>query len=220
LRPDALTLLAEALRKDPALLGATGVPSSGRAAEKLRNHMLKHGGIHGNLYAMSAEAMRLTRASGFHLPLGLYRNDGLLGSAMVYRFDPAQFKWNEKLFLVHPTATWTVHAAPFWSRDNLLGQFKRRLRQAQGDLENRAARQHLTIERLPPQNMARTVQQLVNNWMAAQPAQLRRLYLRRPLTYFAAKKLRQPRDWSAAELPAEMLANRHAPQESRTLAQP
>lgn len=204
--PNALALLAEALDNSPDALAATGVPTDGRSAQVIRSSMIQNGGIHGNLFALSTYAMTQFQARKFRLPLGLYRTDPLIGAVMMYRFSPSKFCWNRCRIVVHPHASWVVKQDPVWSRTKLLGHMRRLLRQAQGELENRAAREHLSIRQLEPETMARTINGFVNEWTAAHPAQARHVFLTRPLTYFAARILKQEKNWFAATIPAQLLA--------------
>jgi hypothetical protein len=205
-KPDALEALSEKLAQTESALGATGVPSCGRSAPKLRAQMLKTGGLHGNLHAIRAEAMAALRANEFRLPLGLYRTDSLIGAVLMFGLDPANNKWDPKRVAVAPDALWDVQGMSDLNWKNISTQAKRVLRQAQGDLENRAAREHLAVKRLPPQKMPRTARQLVNDWLEEHPKQARSLFFKRPLCLHAARKLKAERDWSAAWTPPELVA--------------
>ena len=210
-KPDALAAMERRLAATPGALGASGVPTCGRSAAKLREQMLREGGIHGNLYAVSAEGMRAIRAAGFRLPLGLYRTDPLLSSVLKFRLDPANHKWEHGRVAVEPEATWDVAGMSRLTIGNLTGQFKRMLRQAQGDLENRAAREHLAIKRLAPQLLPATAQDLITGWLDAQPAQARSLFMKRPLCLYAARKVREARDWSSTQVAPALVLSRQAP---------
>lgn len=201
LRTDALSLLQEGLDAHLYALGTTGVPTSGRSASALRREMLEHGGIHGNLYAFRDSTMTLLRQRGVRLPLGLYRTDPLLGAVLAFGFDPARHQWDLKRIHVHPQATWHVEKRGIWRPRDVMAQYKRRLRQAQGALENRAVRHHLQLNKRLPELLPRTVNELINGWLEGQPAQRRSLFLRQPLTLYAARKMREARDWSDAEVP-------------------
>lgn len=204
-RANALALLAAGLRDAPDALGATGVPTSGRSAEALRRLMLKEGGIHGNLFAIREPVMAAIRQRAFRLPLGLYRTDSLIGAALVYRLDPGQNNWDMTRMFVHPEATWDVRQTATWKPKDLWGQYKRKLRQAQGVLENRAVRQHLAVEKRSPEALPVTVSELVEKWIANCPEEARSIFLKQPLTMYAARKLRQPRDWSGTSSPPVLL---------------
>lgn len=204
-RPDALRLLADALAANPGMLAATGVPSMGRGAVALRARMLREGGIHGNLHVIAAPTMRRLRAAGIRLPLGLYRVDGTLGAMLAFDLDPARNAWEPRRVFVHADATWDLPDPPRLSPAFLLGQWKRRLRQAQGDLENAAVRDHMAVRKLSPASLPATVDALVMDWRARHPAAARALMWRNPLRAWAWNKLRQPRDFAAAARPSRWL---------------
>jgi len=93
-----------------------------------------------------------------------------------------------------------------WSWKHVAGQLRRLLRQAQGSLENAAAREHLSIRRLPPQALPATTAGLVDGWIGAHRRQALRLFLRQPLALVALRKLRRRSDWDRAALPPEAMA--------------
>ncbi len=199
-RPDALAAMERRLAETPDALGATGVPTCGRSATAIREQMLREGGIHGNLFAISAEGMEGIRRVGFRLPLGIYRTDPLIGSVLMFRLDPVNNTWDPRRIAVAADATWHVDGIEDINWKNIKSQFKRILRQAQGDLENKAAREHLAVRKLPPQQLPLTVAELIANWIETQPAQARALFRKRPLAAYAARKVAQPRDWSATSI--------------------
>jgi hypothetical protein len=205
--PDALDALQQALSTSPAALAATGVPSSGRSAEWQRARMLREGGFQGNLHVLRSEVMQTVRTSGIRLPLGLYRTDSLTGALLLLGLDPAVHQWDNGRIAVAPGATWKVRQLERLTYSSLVSQWKRTLRQAQGELENRAVREHLVVKRLAPHLLAPTTHTLVNGWIAEQPKQARQLFRKRPLCAYAAWRLRTPRDWSAASLPPVKLAD-------------
>jgi hypothetical protein len=204
-REDALSLMDKGLHETPTALGATGVPTSGRSAAALRRLMLKEGGIHGNLYAIREPIMASLKQRGFRLPLGLYRTDALIGAVLVYRLDPSQNTWDMARMFVHPEATWHVQQTGIWKPKDIWAQYKRKLRQAQGILENRAVRQHLAMEKLSPEALPRTVSELVGKWIGDRPKEAWNIFLKQPLTLYAACKLRQSRDWSHTDSPPVLL---------------
>jgi len=204
-RPDALAAMERRLAETPDALGASGVPSCGRSATAIREQMLRQGGIHGNLFAISAEGMEGIRKTGFKLPLGIYRTDPLIGSVLMFRLDPVNHTWEPRRIAVAPDATWHVDGIEDITWGNIKSQFKRILRQAQGELENKAAREHLAVQRLPPAQLPLTVAELIANWTKTQPAAARSLFLKRPLCAYAARKVAQPRDWSATSIPPRLV---------------
>ena len=202
---DALARLEASLGQDGDVLGATGVPSSGRSALSLRERMVREGGFHGNMHAITADAMMQLRATGVRLPLGLYRTDSLIGAILLFRLDPASHRWDRRRIVVNPEATWHVSGATGLSFKKAVGQFKRRLRQAQGDLENRAVRDYLSVRRAPVNAMPKTARELVLSWIDANPGEARHLYMGNPFRLYAANKLRAPQDWTAAERAPEVV---------------
>ena len=215
-RRDAFTALKRRLAESPEALGVTGVPSVGRSAAKARQYMIQHGGFQGNMHALSSEAMVGIRERGLRLPLGLYRTDSLIGALLLLKLAPESVNWEPKRIVVAADATWDIPGhAPFAFR-NIKAQFKRILRQAQGELENRALREHMTVQRLPAQQLPETAAELVNRWIAAQPQQARAL-LKRPTCRYAAYKLRDQRDWSAAKLPLRLLHGSDGSEDSQEL---
>lgn len=204
-KPDALDLLVEGLAATPDALAATGVPTMGHGADTLRAEMLAHGGIHGNLHVIAGGAMARLRAAGIRLSLGLYRVDGTLGAVLAFDLDPAQNAWAPRRIHVHGRATWDLPDPPRLSPAFLLAQWKRRLRQAQGDLENAAVRDHMEVRKLSPSNLPATVDALVLDWCARHPATARALMLRNPLRAWAWRKLQRPRDFAAAAEPSRWL---------------
>ena len=205
--PDSLHLLEDAFVDNPEAWAASAVPTVGRSAKRLRGRMQTEGGIHGSLYALRGSVVELLRSSGVRLPIGIYRNDSLLGAIMCFSADPGSHRWNAKRIAVVRGATWT-HEALRWTRwASVVTQWKRLRRQAQGVLENAAVRQHLALDRLPPESLPGTAAELIARWRAAHPADALAL-LRHPLRRRAARQLALPRDWSLAERAPELLLDR------------
>lgn len=206
--PDALAKLDDGMTGATGALAASGVPSSGRTAARLRSDMLRDGGLHGNLYALAKAAMVHVRQASFKLPVGIYRTDSALGSALGFGFEPARHAWSPREFIhVEAHASWLTDEKQWWRYSDLSGQLKRKLRQAQGTLENLAVRQWLAIEQRLPEHLPSNVVELVLSWAAAHPADARQALRRNPLAYLALRKLREPRDWGGvAVMPRLCLA--------------
>jgi len=209
-KPDALDAIERHLAVTPKALAASGVPTCGRSAKRLREQMLRSGGIHGNLYAVTGAGMQALRAARFRMPLGLYRTDPMLGAALTFRLDPVNSPWTRGSVVAVAGATWDVDGISDLSYKNIVGYFKRRLRQAHGVLENRALREHMSIKRLPLRDLPATSQDMVNAWIASQPAEARSLFRRQPSCLYAARKLRIARDWSSAQVPPSLVRQRDA----------
>lgn len=188
---DSLTEINNGLDSSSSALAASGVPTTGRSARVLREEMMRSGGIHGNLYAIRGKVVRLLRERKFRLPLGIYRTDPTLGAALAFALDPAHNEWKLKeRILVHPEATWSCPSLIWWSLSDLRAQGKRLFRQAQGNLENAAIRDHLAIRRKLPECLPQTVSELVLSWMDKNPWTTRKIFAKNPLCLLAAYKLR------------------------------
>jgi hypothetical protein len=203
--PEALKLMSESLAAKPETLAVSAVPTVGRSANSLRQTMLKGGGIHGNLFGVRREVCLRLRERGFRLPLGTYWTDGLMGAVFCFGLDPSCNDWESRRVGAHPQATWRLDPAVWWRPKDIRSYFRRRLRQAQGRLENRAIREHLANQRKTPESLPATSSELVEKWIAACPKAARQLFIRNPLCLLGLRKLRQPRDWSEATRPPELV---------------
>ena len=209
-RSDAFRLIDAGLAENSQALAATGVPTVGKSAGALRQQMLASGGLHGNLYAIRPEVIALLKARDFRLPVGLYRNDSLLGAVLNYNLDPVRCTWEPARVLVHPRATWGLHADPMSLQQRIRMHVKRLIRQSQGALENRAVRDHLSLQRRAPEALPAMVSTLVGGWVANHRRDAFRMFLRNPLTRFAYNKLRRPPNLIGIDVPPELLASRNA----------
>ena len=201
---DAFSLLEQALCRDPEVWCASGVPSVGHSASALRQEQIKEHGLHGNLFCLSDETMRRLLSSGFRLPRGMYRVDSTIGAVIKYSLDPRSNSWNPNRIAVEDCASWETDVKKWWSRSDLQSQIKRRIRQAQGDLENQAVKHHLAEKKRPPEEMPDTVLELVQTWIHENPLQAKKL-LSNPLRRYAYGQLNHPRDWSLAKRPPEQI---------------
>ncbi|NUZ05151.1 hypothetical protein [Piscinibacter koreensis] len=204
--PDAFRRLAAALARQPASLAATGVPTRGPSAGRLRREMIEHGGLQGNLHALRRSTMELIRARGFRLPVGTYRTDTVLGAALAFGMAPADTRFDMHAHIaVAADATWDKHMEPWWTYRALGGYLRRMRRQALGQLERRAISFVFGVERRAPERLPPTIEGLVLHWADNRPGEARKLAWRSPLTLRAMKALRAGRDWQAASIPPRLL---------------
>lgn len=161
---DAFSLIASSMRDEPTRLAATGVPSHGRSATKVRTRMLAQGGINGSLYALKATTINELRRIGFRLPVGIYRTDPLVGAVLCFNFRPDQNKWNPGRILVQPDATWRIPERKYTNIKDVRAYFRRRRRQALGLLVNAAVKKHLAVNRYPPEDLPEFGDELIVNW--------------------------------------------------------
>ena len=187
---NSLSLISAGLDSNSNALAATGVTTTGRSARLLRKELLTHGGLHGNLYALKGDVMRKLKDINFLLPIGIYRTDPTVGAALAYALDPSRNSWNLKQrILVHPKATWIAPELSPWRIKDLLTQWKRILRQAQGVLETQAVREHFAVQKRSPESLPGTASELVKSWIDSHPNDARKIFFRNPLCLLAAVKL-------------------------------
>jgi hypothetical protein len=203
--PDSLSLLSEGLDNNPHALAISGVPTIGRTAKALGRQMVQEGGGHGTLHALRGEVCLQLRQRRFRIPLGLYRVDGLIFALIAFALDPATHPWDTSRTAVHSRVTWNFRPLAWWSLRDLQTYCKRLLRQAQGDLENRAIREHLAVQKRSPESLPETCSELVLSWRHTFPSDFLKMILRNPLRLVAFRKLCRPRDWSQAKLAPELL---------------
>lgn len=190
--PDALRRIHAALAEaDAKVFLASAVPSQGRSAKRLREQIIKERGIHGNLYALPKRAIDALRACSFRLPLGIYRTDPTLGAALIFGLDPARNDWDTGRVLVVPDASWSCASKSYFTPAAITTDLRRRVRVAQGTLENLAVREHLALERRPVDQLPESVSELVLNWLHRHPSEARWLFVQNPLCWFAARRLKR-----------------------------
>ena len=130
--------MAAAIRANPRALAATGVAANGRTEIKSRATTLRGGVMHGQFYALTrAFKARMTEA-GFRLPMGLYRGDGLLGSMACMALDPVHLAWDNDRLIGVAGAEFTIDQLSLFNPSHLRRQFRRKVRQMRGKIENAA----------------------------------------------------------------------------------
>lgn len=201
----SIRMLDSALRERPHVLAATGVPSVGLSANRIREMMMSSGGIHGNLFGLRDEAMNTIRHLNFRLPLGLYRVDSMIGAAVFKQFLPLGTSWDVSQVLVLPEVTWTFQPLRWWSFRDVRAHLKRRSRQAQGKLENLAFRNFFITRKQPLDRLPRTAREMVENWVSFAPEEASQALRAFGSGRRALSRLRTARDWSLAEVPATLL---------------
>ncbi len=203
--PDAMVSIADALRRAPEAVAASGVPSVGRSASVLRHTLMTAGGMTGALFAVRGATMETMRRRGFRLPLGMYRTDGTMAAAFYFNLDPRAHDWDLKRIAVCPDATFAIRTKSVFSLRDIKNQFDRLVRLAWGAFITQAVRTHLAIRRRPPEEFPETALQLVLDWVRAFPLHALALAAKRPLVSLALAKAAFGRDWSAHAVPPELM---------------
>jgi hypothetical protein len=218
--PDALARLATRLRESRRALAAAAVPTAGRSAKSLKARMIREPQINGSLYALRGETMHRLRQSGARMPLGLYRQDGLLGSALAFGLDPGQHAWTPDRIAVVPEASWSRRVASPWNARDILGRFDRMTRQALGVLEARAIRDHLVHLERPLADLPTTNARFIGSWIRRHRAEALRTVCLNPLSLPVLAELRRRADWNLSHSPPTLvtISDRSQPAVHRTTA--
>lgn len=137
--PRSFEAMAAGLADRPAAVAATGIAINGRTMPISREEILELGGkLQGQLHALRPEFLDRMVAQGISLPIGLYRGDGLLGSMASHDLDAIGTQWDPSRVVGVAEATFEIPTlSPFVPRD-LRRQFRRKIRQMRGHLENAA----------------------------------------------------------------------------------
>jgi hypothetical protein len=203
--PDSLDLIETALNTSHVASCATGVPSSGPSARRIAKAMVSENGIHGNLYALPRTTVDRLRALPFRLPQGIYRTDPLMAAALKFSLDPGSHEWTPEKVRVVPEASWKVFGKSYFSLMDIKAHLKRKVRQAQGDYENRAIRDHLSAKRLCPSLLPGTIKALIDDWMNAHPKDAASLTSSSWAHRKALSNLANSRYWDPSDHPPERL---------------
>lgn len=202
---DAILLLDKGLADNMNALGATGVPSVGASAHRMQKAMNSGGGIHGNLFAIGASAMRMIRDIRFFVPIGLYRVDAVIGAALCKHLQPIGTTWDVQRIVVLPAVSWSFKPLKWWRIRDWVAYIKRLSRQQQGELENLAFRDFFMRRQQPLDKLPRTALELVEEWIRLAPDESSPVLKRSSSNRRALERMRLPRDWSSASTPPVML---------------
>ncbi len=137
--PGALEAIAARLAACPGASAASGVAANGRTEVLSTRHTVEIGGVlKGQFYALRPDFIRRMVYAGVRLPIGLYRGDGLLGSMICHNLDAMNQPWTNSRIAGVADARFEIDVlSPFRLRD-LRRQFRRKIRQMRGKLENAA----------------------------------------------------------------------------------
>lgn len=202
---DAILLLDTGLAENMNALAATGVPSVGASAQRMQKAMTSGGGIHGNLFAIGASAMRMIRNARFFVPIGLYRVDAVIGAALCKQLQPIGTTWDVKRIVVLPAVSWSFKPLKWWRIRDWVAYIKRLSRQQQGELENLAFRDFFMRRQQPLDKLPRTALELVEEWIRLAPDESSSVLKRSSSNRRALERMRLRRDWSSASSPPVML---------------
>lgn len=201
-----LQLLAASISSSTDALAAGGVPVSGGTARQLREHTLKVGGLHGALFVLKEAVMLEMRDKGFRLPLGLYGFDSLLGAVLAFGLDPSVNNWDIKKFVIlNPDVVFIIDEKKWWRYSVIKTQFKRILNNALRVLVVEATKYYLARQKRQPECLPKTVEEFVLGWVNNCPGDARKILRKYPICRIVLKRLKEPRDWSAASKLPELI---------------
>ncbi len=196
--PDSLIDLAETLAANPRAMAAAAVPSAGRSADAMRAEMMINPGIHGSLFALRGEFVARMAEQDFRIPVGLYRGDGLIGSALMHNLDALGTPWTKHHIAIAPKATWSFRPLSPWNSADRKRQWNRLLRQGRGELEDMAIKRLIYLgnyEALPE-----FASELVRDLLRNDRAEALRCLRRRPLGVMALREAFAAKDPAPGDL--------------------
>lgn len=207
LREDAIALLTEGMLTSTTALGGSGVPSTGTSARKVATVMTTSGGFHGNFCCVRGSVIAEIRTLGFRIPLGLYRTDSLVGAVLSLGLDPQKNRWDANRILVQPNATWSTPRKNPWEFREWIALIKRRIRQAKGTLENTALRDHLRIRKQPVNEIPRTANLLVSEWMNRCTKETKAVIRKNPISGLVVSSYAHTSEWLDNDLEARQVGS-------------
>lgn len=118
---------------------AASVPTNGRSQKRAARQILETGGVAtGQFYGLAAYFLDRLVDRGLRLPIGLYRGDGLLGSMAAHDLDALGTPWNNARVPGAGGASFEIDSLSLFSPGDVRRQFRRKIRQMRGLLENAA----------------------------------------------------------------------------------
>ena len=139
--PGALKSLESCLATDPYAMAATGVALNGRTMHLATRKTLEQGGVlHGQLHALRPEFLDRMVEQEIRLPIGTYYGDGLMGSLANHNLDALGQAWDTGRIVGVGGATYEIATLSLFRLRDLRRQFRRKVRQMRGRLQNQAMR--------------------------------------------------------------------------------
>lgn len=137
-RPGAFAALAAHMAAHPHASTVSGFAVNGRTLPRPDTIRPRAGRVMGGMHVLRPRFLDGIVARQLRLPVGLYRGDGLIGSLAAHDLDALGTKWDDQRILSEPTALVEVQRLSLFRPSHLLRQFRRRLRQMRGRIENAA----------------------------------------------------------------------------------
>ncbi len=163
---DALRALREAARRDRGAYLLSGIPVAGRTAAATAAATLAGGVANGQLFAMSPAFVRRFNELGLHLPVQLYRGDGLLGSMAAHDFRPTVAPWDTSRVMGVAAAHFQFRPLSWWRARDLRRYYARSIRQARGRMENAAIKEIIYRDRNGYAALPDNANAMLESWLA------------------------------------------------------
>jgi glycosyltransferase involved in cell wall biosynthesis len=139
---NALAATAQRFAECPEAVVATGVAINGRTEQRSMRETVEVGGVmHGQFYALQPDFVRRMVDGGIRLPVGHYRGDGLIGSMAAHNLDAMGQPWKNSRMIGVADATFEIESLSMFRLRDLRRQFRRKVRQMRGRIENEAVKQ-------------------------------------------------------------------------------
>ena len=152
--PGSFQALEQRMATDPHALVLACIGVSGRTVPLAMKETIEVGGrLHGQFHAIRPSFLDRMVARGIRLPVGLYRGDGLIGSMAAHDLDPVIHPWDNTRLPGVADAKFAIQSLSLLKPDDLRRQFRRKVRQMRGIIENAAIKSIIYktgYEGLPP----------------------------------------------------------------------
>jgi glycosyltransferase involved in cell wall biosynthesis len=163
--PNAFSGFAAMLSSHKEAVAATGIAGNGRTMAAATEETLREGGrLHGQLHAFRPAFLDRLTAAGLFLPIGLYRGDGLLGSMACHDLDALTTPWENNRIKGTVEAIYEIPRLSPLRPADIHRQYRRKLRQMRGNLENAALQSIIYTQGFP--GLPHYADEMINEWLA------------------------------------------------------
>jgi hypothetical protein len=143
--PGALQNLEKALLSDTAVNASSGVPAQlNRSLGLFRAGIMDHGGLAGNLYALSGSFVDRVRAMNIRLPRGLVGDDSFVGALALWNLDP-NGTWDRSRLKVVESATFRYESIVQASFNDPMFYIRRLRRYSLRHFQNQLIRNRIKV---------------------------------------------------------------------------
>jgi hypothetical protein len=164
--PTSFRAMEDRLEADPSAIAVTGICTNGRTMRRVAESTLAIGGqLHGQLHAFRRSFFDRMVERGIRLPLGTYRGDGLLGSMAAHNLDAISQPWDNRRIAGVAAATYEIPALSLFRPNDVLRQFRRKVRQMRGGIENAAIKE--LIYRVGYEGLPEDADEMIGSYLAA-----------------------------------------------------